>query len=261
MTPQAILVALYEALLQTNQSTVDTSYHVTGKIQMDGYPPSPLDVWASGGDALPAPLLAALQMGDRFSKLYSNGGREGSMRAIELNVEVIPRRVAVDLQSARIVSGDIVHPGDTVMVEATLQPWQRAGRNVRIPVTLPSRLQAGTLRILVSDAATLDRTLDQPRLTPRPVDINTVLAQARGQHAADRIYVSLLVPETQASMQGQTLAGLPLSLANALEPLRTAQDVTLNGESAMVSADAPAQGVLNGFQILTLRVDAGAGVN
>jgi hypothetical protein len=62
--------------------------------------------------------------------------------------------------------------------------------------------------------------------------------------------VSLLVPETQAGVEGQTLSSLPLSVANALEPLRTAQDVNLNGESAEVAAEAPAGGVLSGFQIL-----------
>ena len=75
------------------------------------------------------------------------------------------RNMQVELETARIVSGDIVHAGDTVMVEATLHPWQQPARNVRIPFTLPARLGAGNLRLLVSDAGTLDRALDQPRLS------------------------------------------------------------------------------------------------
>jgi len=84
---------------------------------------------------------------------------------------------------------------------------------------------------------------------------------ARRQHPADRLYVSLLMPETQAGMEGQTLTGLPLSMANALEPLRTAQEAILNGESAEVAGEAPAGGVLNGFALLNLRVEAGGGLN
>ena len=95
----------------------------------------------------------------------------------------------------------------------------------------------------------------------RPQDMNTVLSQVSSEHRADRIYVSLLMPEAQAGMEGKTLSGLPLSVANALESLRAAQDVTLNGESAVVAGEAQAGGVLNGFQVLTLRVEAGAGVN
>ena len=36
LTPQAVMVSLYEALLETNQSTLETSYHVTGRVDLDG---------------------------------------------------------------------------------------------------------------------------------------------------------------------------------------------------------------------------------
>ena len=98
-------------------------------------------------------------------------------------------------------------------------------------------------------------------MSTQPADLDTVLAQARRQHAGDRIYVSLLVPETQADVAGRTLPSLPLSVANALEPLRTAQDVNLNGESAEVESDAPAGGILNGFQILNLHIERGGGLD
>jgi hypothetical protein len=95
----------------------------------------------------------------------------------------------------------------------------------------------------------------------RPQDMETVLSQISSQHRADRIYVSLLVPETQAGMEGRTLSSLPISMANALESLRAAQDVSLNGESAVVAGQARAGGVLSGFQVLNLRVEAGGGVD
>ena len=261
MTPQAMLVTLYQSLMETNGNTVETSYHLTGSINLDGYPPSPLDIWAPAGDSIPAPMGAALLAGERFAKLYSNETRHGTVHAIDLDVEAIPRRVMVDLVAAKLVSGDMVHAGDTVVVEATLQPWQQAARNVRIAVKLPTRLGSGNVRLLISDAATLDRTLDQPRQQNHAPDLETTLTQARRQHAADRIYVSLLVPETQAGMEGQTLSSLPLSVSNVLEPLRASQDASLNGESAELQADAPADGVLSGFQVLNLRIDSGGGLN
>ena len=261
LTPQAVLVVLFQALLENNESTADTSYHLTGSIAMDGYPPAPLDLWAPATDNMPAPMMAALETGERFAKFYSNSARHGTMRSINLQIEAIPRRISVELESARLISGNIVHPGDTVTVEATVRPWQQTARNVRIPVTIPTRLETGTVRVLVSDAGVLDRTLDQPRMIPRPVDMESILSQVNSQHRADRIYVSLLLPETQAGMEGKTLSSLPISIANALESLRAAQDVTLNGESALVAGEAQAGGVLSGFQVLNLRVEAGGGVN
>jgi hypothetical protein len=261
LTPLALMVSLYDSLLETNESTAETSYHLTGSIDLDGYPSSPLNLWASAGSALPATLGIAMQTGDRFQRLYSNGARQGAVSGIDLHIEAIPRDMQVELETARLVSGDVVHAGDTVIVEATIHPWHQPARNVRIPVTLPARLGAGNLRVLISDAGTLDRALDPPRSSTTASTMETALAQARQQHPADRIYVSLLVPETQADVAGQALSSLPLSVANALEPLRTAQDVNLNGESAEVRGEAPAGGVLNGFQILNLHIEPGGGLD
>jgi hypothetical protein len=261
LTPQALEVVLFESLLETNASTFSTSYHLTGSIDIEGFPPVPLDLWASASDLTPAQMQLAALAGGRFTSLYSNGGRQGTVRSVDLRVESIPRRVAVELIGARLVSGNIVHAGDTIDVEATVRPWQQPARNVRIAIKLPARLDAGNLRLLVSDGVTLDRILNQPRLAARPADLAAVLEQARHQHPEDRVYVSLLVPEAQAGIGGETLLSVPLSVANALEPLRAAQSTALNGESAELAGQAPAGGVLNGFQVLDLHIDPGGGLN
>jgi len=261
LTPQALEVVLYESLLETNASTFSTSYHLTGSIDVEGFPPVPLDLWASAGGLTPAPMQLAALTGGRFNALYSSGARQGTVLGIDLRVETIPRRVAVELVGARLVSSNIVHAGDTIDVEATVRPWQQPARNVRIAIKLPARLDAGNLRLLVSDGVTLDRTLNQPRLAVRRADLAAVLEQARRHHPEDRVYVSLLVPEAQAGIAGETLLSVPLSVANALEPLRAAETTTLNGESAELAGQAPAGGVLNGFQILDLHIDPGGGLN
>jgi hypothetical protein len=260
LTPQAVLVSLYDVLLEDNQSSLETSYHVKGSVDIEGYPPSPLDLWAPAGDQGSA-LSAALQADQSFAQLYANGARQGAIKAIDLEVDSIPRRAQVELETARIDTGDIVHSGDSVIVEATVRPWQQPARNIRIPINLPPGLPAGPLRLLVSDAGTLDHALNPPNISNRNQDLETVLAQARNQHPADRIFVSLLLPDAQAGVDGQTLSTLPLSVANALEPLRTQKDVTLNGESAVVAGDAPAGGMLSGFRILNLHIESGGGLN
>ena len=261
LSPQAFLVVLFQALLQNNDNTSETSYHLTGSIDLDGYPPSPLQLWASASDTMPAAMATSMGAARQFALLYTNADRQGMVRAVNLDIEAIPHRISVDLESARLVSNNSVHAGDTVMVEATLRPWHQPERNMRIAVKLPARLEPGNLRLLVSDAGTLDRSLDQPRQASHPAGLDTALALASHHHAADRIYVSLLVPETQAGMEGQTLTSLPLSMANTLEPMRASQDASLNGESAELETDAPAGGILTGFEVLNLRVEPGGGLN
>ncbi len=257
LTPIAMQVVLLNALTQTNESSEALSYHLTGSIDLSGYPSMPLDLWAPAASGVPASMQSVLLAGQQFTRLYANGARQGVIRQIDLHVQAVPRRVLVTLERAHFVSGNIAHAGDTVEVEATLRPWQQPERNVRIAFRLPARLAAGNLRLLVSDGATLDRTLLQPRLNAPPADLATVLAEARDQHPADHIYVSLLAPEAQGELEGQTLTGLPLSMANALEPLRNTQNASLNGESAELAAEAPAGGVLTGFQVLNIHIEPG----
>ncbi len=261
LTPLAMQVALLQSLTEANASSEALSYHLTGSIDLTGYPSMPLDVWASPGPGAPASLQAVILAGQQFTRLYTSGARQGAIRKVDLHIEAVPRRVLVTLAGAHFVSSDIVHAGDTVEIEATLQPWQQPARNVRIAFKLPARLAEGNLRLLVSDAATLDHALLQPRPNAPPPDLAAILAEARNQHPADRIYVSLLAPDAQGELEGQTLTSLPLSMANALEPLRNAQDASLNGESAELAAEAPAGGVLSGFEVLTLHIEAGGGLN
>jgi hypothetical protein len=261
LTAQALMVVVYNSLLQTNESTAAMSYHLVGKVGLENYGDAPIDVWAPADASAPAALTAALQTGLGFQRFYGNDSRQGPVTAIDLDIDAIPHHVDVSLDTARLVSSDEVHAGDTVMVEATLHPWHQPARNVRIPVQLPARLEPGSLRLLVSDSGTLDRALLQPRANPSDVDMRTALAEARLSHAADRVYVSLLLPESQAELEGDALATIPLSVANALEPMKSTQDANLNGESAVVAASAAGGGVVKGFTVLTVHVMPGGGLN
>jgi hypothetical protein len=261
LTPSAVLVSIYQVLLQNNQSSAETSYHVTGEIAVHGMPPVPVDVWGTPGEQMVAQLAAAFAVGDSFNRLYANAAREAPMESVHLRIEAIPQDLRTQMESVRLVSSSIVHAGDTVEVEATLRTWEKSARNVRLGFKLPARLGPGTVRLLVGSASALDRTLEAARPPNQPLSVAAASARLRGLHAADQVYVSLLLPETQASLEGRTLDSLPLSMANTLESERSGAEVGLHGESVVVVAQAAAGGVLSGQEILSLRVEAGGGLH
>ena len=260
LTPQAVLVSVYQTLLESNQSSAKTSYHVTGEIAVHGQAPVPVNAWGTPGESMAAQLAAALGVADGFNRLYANATRLEPMESVRLHIEVIPHDMRTELESVRLISSSIVHAGDTVEVEATLRPWEQPARNVRIPFKIPARLEPGTLRLMVGSAATLDRTLEAARPQGQPASEAAASARLRGLHPADQVYVSLLLPESQASLPGNTLDSLPLSMANTLESQRSGIEVGLHGESIVVAAQAAAGGVLSGQQILSLRVESGGGL-
>jgi len=261
LTPSAVLVSVYQTLLETNLSGSTASYHITGQIAVDGMPPAPIDSWGTPGEPAAPQLMAAVGVADSFNRLYANASREGSIKSVRLQVDAIPQNLHVEMESARLVSSSIVHPGDKIIVEATLRPWEQPARNVRLGFTLPARLEAGTLRLLVGSASALDRTLEAARPANKPMSVTAAADRLRGLHSADHVFVSMLLPESQASLEGRTLESLPLSMANTLESQRSGVDVGLHGESIVPAAEAPAGGVLSGQAILALRVEAGGGLH
>lgn len=255
ITPSAVMVAVFQALMERNNFTAETSYRVRSTVNVSGFPAVHFGGMVAPSELGPANLSAALMVGERFSRLYDNAARQTPIEKVTIEVEAIPKHLAAQLQSVQSTAMT-VHPGQTITVEATIQPYRGEMRNVRIPVTLPTTLPEGQVRLLVSDGSTLDRlTQTSPRLGNQPLDVAATIEQLNSLHENDRLYVTLLEPSPQAVIDGRTLTAVPVSMANVLEPLRQNQKLTLSGESAVPMASAPVDSMLNGQQVLTLRVE------
>ncbi len=253
ITPTAVMVAVFQGLMQQNAYSALTTYRVQGTVKLTGYPSVNIDNLVAPTDNIPANILTALALGERFTKLYDNAARRTPIESVELDVAAIPRRLTAEIESAQ-VSRTLLHAGDSVTVNATLLPWHGEPRNVRIPVTLPANLSAGPVRLLVSDGATLDRLLQPPQLRAQSLNISETIAELNSAHPSDRLYVTLLAPEAQAAVDGRTLSAIPLSYANVLAPLRENRGMALNGESALPMVSMPMDAVVTGQQVLTLQV-------
>jgi hypothetical protein len=254
ITPMAVMVAVYQGLMQENTWSAQTTYHVQGSVKLSGYPSVKLNSLVAPTDALPANLQTALALGERFTRLYDNAARRTPIESVDLEVAAIPRRLTAEIESAH-TSRVEVHAGDTITVEATILPWHGERRNVRVPVKLPSNLPEGPVRLLISDSGTLDRLLQPPQFNAQQLDVAATIAQLNSVHTSDQLYVTLLAPEAQAAVDGRTLTAIPLSMANALAPLRENKGMALNGESAVPMASLPMDAVLTGQQVVTLQVE------
>jgi hypothetical protein len=254
ITPSAVMVAVFQALMQRNTFTAETSYRVHSTVNVSGFPAVHFGGLAAPSEIAPANLLAALMVGERFSRLYDNSARKTPISSVNIEVEAIQKHLAAQLESAQSTA-PIVHPGETITIEATIRPWRGEVRNVRIPVTLPAVLSEGQVRLLVSDGSTLDRITQASRFGSQELDVAATIEQLNNLHENDRLYVTLLQPSPQAVLDGRTLATVPMSMANVLEPLRQNQKLTLSGESAVPMASVAIDSVLSGQQVLTLRVE------
>ncbi|MBV8629744.1 MAG: SpoIVB peptidase S55 [Silvibacterium sp.] len=254
ITPLAVMVSLFQGLAQTNGYAVETTYRVRGRVKLAGYPEVKFENLVAPTDIAPANLVAALALGERFNRLYANAARRTPIESVEVDVDAIPGRHTAQIESAQ-AGGTVVHAGDTISVEATVRPWRGELRNVRIPVTLPTTLPNGPVRLLVSDGGTLDRLMQPPQIGGGNLDVSGTIAQLNSLHANDRLYVTLLAPDAQAAIEGRTLTALPLSMANVLEPVRDNRGMSLNGESAVPLGSIALDAALSGQRLVPLRVE------
>jgi hypothetical protein len=253
ITPGALMVSLYQSLLETNSYSEELTYELRGSVTIDGYPPLHLDSLIAPTEQLPSALRAALTVGQRFQAVYGNSARVRKIERIDLDVDSLPGRRSIQLERAQATQ-PAARPGDTVTIEATLRPFRGETRNVRIPIPLPLTLGPGPLRILLSDGPTLDRLTTSSPASEGPVELSSIIHQLNAAHTDDRLYVTLLLPNAQAVVDGRTLSSIPISMANVLEPLRTNRGISLNGESVVPVTSIPMDAMLTGMQVVSIDV-------
>jgi hypothetical protein len=254
ITPSAVMVSVFQSLMQNNLYGVETTYRVQAAVKLRGYPDVRFEDLIAPSDFAPSNLVAALVIGERFNRLYANAARLTPIESVDLHVNAMPGRRTMQIQGVQSSAAE-ARGGDTVSIEATVQPWRGEARNIRIPVKLPLTLPPGKVRVLVSDGATLDRLMQPAQPGGAGLDLPATIAQLSSQHAADRLYVTLLAPDPQVAIEGRTLTAVPLSMANVMEPARENRSMSLSGESAVPLASIPVDAVLSGQQVVTLRIE------
>jgi len=252
LTPSAMLVSVYQCMQTNNTAAEELSYRLSGEIEVKGLPPVKMQGLMAQNELNPATINAALLVNDRFSKVYGNVLDQPVVTGVRLKVEAIPARMSAVLESARL-SRTEVRAGDEIEVEAVVHPYQAEARMVRVKVRVPDDLPTGPMRVVVSDGATVDRLTTKPG-SERSVGLADTVAALNRLRENDRIYVTLLDHSPQAVLEGESLPGVPLSMANVFEPLKDAQKMQLTGESVLAAGSVEAGYAVSGYQVLNLLV-------
>ena len=129
---------------------------MTGELDVKGLPPVRMEgmmaqnEYESRGDQCGAVCERPVQQG------YGNALEQPVVTGLQLKVEAIPE---TDDGGAGVGAAehDEARAGETMEVEATLHPYQAEARVVRVKVKLPDDADAGPMRVVVSDGATVDR--------------------------------------------------------------------------------------------------------
>jgi hypothetical protein len=255
LTPAAMLVSVYQSLQVNNTTGAEMSYRLTGEIAVKGMPAVRFGGLMAQTEFNPATINAALLVGERFTKVYGNALERPEVTEVRLKAEAISARMTATLQSARLSRLE-ARPGDEIEAEAMLQPYQAEAKLVRVKIKLPDDLRPGPLRVIVGDGATLDRltTISSHAGTEQDEGLAATVAALNRMRSNDRVYVALLDHAPQAVLGDESLPGVPISMANVLEPLKDAQKMQLTGESVVDAGSAAVGYAVSGSQVLQLMI-------
>ena len=253
MTPVAIMTTVFNSLQGLNESGEDTTYKMSGKIRVDGYPDVALEnMFAPMDPSQPTAFAAAISLGDRFSRIFDNPYVTPAIDGVTMDFEVLKERRWARLESVRTDVTE-ARPGDDITVEASLRPYRGERIVKQMHVKVPTSTPKGTLRILVSDGDTLDHGRRGSAST-RKLDLGSTIALLNKEHTNDQLYVSLLEANPQAMVEDKVMPTLPLSVMNVMEGMRGTQDMVVVGESAVNEYATPMDYVVTGAQVLTVSI-------
>ncbi|HEY6252837.1 MAG TPA: SpoIVB peptidase S55 domain-containing protein, partial [Candidatus Angelobacter sp.] len=232
LTPLMMMATVFNALQGMNQYGEETTYLMNGHIRVSGYPDVRLTNMFSPIETTPTAFAVAITLGEHFGRIFDNPFEAPKINEVKLDFDLEKDRRSAMLESARTDVTE-ARPGDEITIEAVLRPY-RGERIVRqIPVRVPTSAPKGTLRILVSDAETLDRTRRLSPAVSQKLDLNSTIELLNKEHLNDHLYVSLLEPNPQATVEDKVMPAVPLSVMNVMEGMRANQQMVVFAESAV----------------------------
>ncbi len=253
ITPLMMMATVFNALQGMNQYGEETTYRMNGRIHVDGYPDVRLNNMFSPLDSQPTAFAVATALGDHFGRIYDNSYATARIQGVSLEFDLERDRHSAVLESARTDVTE-ARPGDEITIETVLRPW-RGERIVRqLPVRIPTSVPKGTLRILVSDAETLDRARRPNQAASQRLDLNSTIALLNKEHLNDHLYVSLLEANPQATVEDKVMPAVPLSVMNVMEGMRATQEMVVFGESAVNESSTPVGYVVTGSQVISVTI-------
>lgn len=254
LTPVAIMATVFSSLRSLNEYSAEATYRLQGKISIDGYPDVGLhDMFAPNDYGSPPALNAAVSVGDRFNRIFSNPASRPDIKSVRVEFDQVSDRRTARLETARTDVTE-ARPGDDIMIEAVLRPYRGERLVRRIPVKVPTSTPRGVLRVLVSDGDTVDRMHGMSATAAPRLDLASTIALLNKQHANNQLYVSMLEPGPQAMIEDKVMPSLPLSIMNVMDGMRGTQDMMVVGESSVSEASLPLDYVVSGAQVISLEI-------
>jgi hypothetical protein len=256
LTPLLLAIATFNGLVSNPVYSDGTTLHLTGRVDVEGHSPVELDNMFAPNEffGVPDGLFVALMMQQMFQRVYTNPYEVPKVTGVQVRVESIPERRQGFIENAWSDRAEAA-PGELMRIKVLLRPYRGTPFVQEVPVTIPMAAR-GTLRVVVSDADTLNRMSNGLAFSPfaRLAGLEQLIRVLNRERRNNRLYVALLQPAPTLLVEDKELPNAPLSEIEVLGPGRTMGGPTLLRESLAGEWSVPMNQVISGQQSLQIKV-------
>ena len=254
-TPYLMMATLFNSVSGMNDFAEESTYRLTGDIELEGQPNISLTTMLAPGDMpMPAPMLLAGWWGDKFNRLFGNAVKVPRLKRVNAVVDLLPQRRIASVENAFAPTTE-VEAGTDLPVKVWLRPYRGERLEREVKVKIPAGLPKGEHRILISDADTLNRIQSMAYMANRYMDLPETVSLINQERSNNRLYVSVVQPRPTYYEDDKTMPSLPASVLNVMQASRASnRPFVSSGESALVQESLPFEYVISGSQSIRITV-------
>ena len=252
-TPPLVVFALFNSMFGLNDFAEETTFRLSGEIDFGDENRVSLETMQTSTQApVPAPMMLAGWVGNKVQRILTTTGDTPKVQGVRVTIDLLPKRRLAVVEQAWIEKTQ-VRPGDEIEGKVFLRPYR--GDRIEKPfrVKIPAGAAKGRLRLLVSDAATLDRGSKAATARNRLMKLPETVSLMNQEHSNHQLFVTLLRPNVTARLDDKTLPNVPLSVLNVMRKTASRR-VLLERESPLHQSSMSFDSIVSGSSSVNLQV-------
>jgi hypothetical protein len=252
-TPPLMVVTLFNSMFGLNDFAEETTFRLSGTIDLDGEKQISLDTMQTTSEApIPAPLLLAGRVGDKVQQVFRNVAELPRFRQMDVTIDLLPQRRLAVVEHAWLEK-TTVRPGEEIAGKVFLRPYRGEQIEKSFRMKIPVGAPQGELRLVVSDANTLNQSQRMAAARNRMMSLSETVTVLNKEYSNNQLYISLLQPTVTAHFEDKTLPNVPLSVLNVMRPSANRRMV-LEPQSPLEQISIPFDSIVSGSRAITVHV-------
>ena len=246
-TPFLMTMTLFNSISGLNEFSDETTYRLSGKVELDGLPSLNLAGMTTVNDSpLPPAIALANWWGDKFNRLYGNTLVNPKLKAVNATIDLIPERRAATIESAWMDKTE-VDPGEEVDLKVFVQPYRGERLSRSLKIKIPTGLSKGEHRIVIVDGDSLNRAPNFAGNANRFLELAQSGNLINLEKTNTQLYAVITSAKPTVLLDDKSLTSMPGSLMNVLQAGRaTTRPMLTMMETYTEAASIPFDYVVTG---------------